>query len=84
MVRNEDKAVELFEGMLQRGVQPNAAIYSAMASVFARCGNLERSIEMVKEIERRGEEVGTEAKSAVLAGLALAAASRKLVHLWSS
>jgi pentatricopeptide repeat protein len=27
---------------------------------------------MVKEIERRGEVVGTEAKSAVLAGLALA------------
>lgn len=38
--------LQLFESMRQRGVQPNAAIYSAMASVFARCGNLERSIEV--------------------------------------
>jgi hypothetical protein len=38
--------LQLFEGMRQSGVQPNAAIYSAMASVFARCGNLERSIEV--------------------------------------
>ena len=37
---------QLFEGMRERGVLPNAAIYSAMASVFARCGNLERSIEV--------------------------------------
>lgn len=42
------------------------------------------ALQMVKEIERRGEVVGTEAKSAVLAGLALAGRLEEALALYGA
>jgi pentatricopeptide repeat protein len=64
--------LQLYDEMQEHGIKPNQSIFTVMATVFAKCGNLDRGIKMVRAIEKSGERAGTETKSAILSGLALA------------
>ncbi len=38
--------LQLYDEMQEHGIKPNQSIFTVMATVFAKCGNLDRGIKV--------------------------------------
>ena len=86
--RSGERALELLEGMRERGIEPDVISYSAAISACEKGGQWERALELLEGMRERGIEPDVISYSAAISACARASqaahAEKLFKELWDS